>query len=503
MTKPLLFLILMLFSIAPKVNSQSVSTQVNTPAASPTMDIYLWFDTEDYLLPASDDAALRLATMLSNEGIKSTFKVVGEKARTLEKRGRQDVIDALKKHEIGYHSNWHSVHPTPAQYLSALGWEEGIDEFVRREESGVKDLERIFGQHPSCYGQPGSSWGPQSFGALQQMKIPVYLDAGSHLNLNDQPLWYGGILTIFHLQHTLRAELGGKKDLQEAKKVFLAAKQKVLSQGGGAVHIYYHPCEWVHEEFWDGVNFSNGENPGREEWKLPRQKTPQQTEVAFETFHNYLKWIKQQTNVRFLTARDGLALYEDKSLKHSFTHQELDEIARSISDSITFQVRNQFSLSAAEIFTLLNSRIATYTADSKVNQSFTLPTPVFGPSEQALIGEGLPETTWSQWQRTATDVADYIQKHKRIPSTVWLGSQGISPEAYLATIAGLIPALTKGNLPQVIQIKPARLSSTQYIAQDSEQLWGWLFPKGWHAPALMELAKLQAWTIKPAIRSVK
>src|SRR5829696_6995862 len=89
-----------------------------TPAAKPAPKVYviLWFDTEDYILPASDDAAMWVAEFLTKQGIKATFKVVGEKARTLEKRKRSDVIAALKKHEIGYHSNWHSVQPTPAMY---------------------------------------------------------------------------------------------------------------------------------------------------------------------------------------------------------------------------------------------------------------------------------------------------------------------------------------------------------------------------------------------------
>jgi hypothetical protein len=133
-------------------------------AAEPAAKVYvvLWFDTEDYLLPADDDAALHLANFLTDEGVKATFKVVGEKARTLEKRKRNDVIDALKKHEIGYHSNFHSVQPTPALYLSTLGWDEGVAEFDRREGPGRGDVERIFGAAPTCYGQPGSSWGPQS-----------------------------------------------------------------------------------------------------------------------------------------------------------------------------------------------------------------------------------------------------------------------------------------------------------------------------------------------------
>ncbi|MDO1449413.1 hypothetical protein Q0590_24270 [Rhodocytophaga aerolata] len=508
MRKPLLAIAFLLLSSLVKTMGQPAQLPVPSSGstsvkASPTMDIYLWFDTEDYLLPASDDAALRLADMLTKEGVRATFKVVGEKARTLERRGRQDVIDALKKHEIGYHSNWHSVHPTPAQYLSALGWEEGVTEFVRREEPGAKDVARIFNQQPSCYGQPGSSWGPQSFAAMRRMNIPVYMDFGNHINLFDQPLWYGGVLTIFHLGHTLRMELGGKNELEKAKKDFMAAKAQILAQGGGAVHIYYHPCEWVHQEFWDGVNFNKGENPPREDWKLPPQKSAKETELAFETFHAYLKWMKKQEQIRFVTARDALTIYADQALKHTFTIPEVEALAKAVTDSIHFQVGEGWAVSPAEIFSLLNNRIAAPLNPDKTNQAFILPDTLYGPTEPGPILESPYTTSVNQLQRTAVDVASYLQQHKRIPATIWLGSKGVSPEVYLSTIARLIPLLGNSKPPQTIECKPAKLTTTQYIAQDSEQLWGWLFPTGWHSPALMELAKLQAWTIKPAIRSGK
>jgi hypothetical protein len=63
--------------------------------------VVLWFDTEDYIFPQSDDAAKRLATFLTEQGTQATFKVVGEKVRTLERRHRTDVIAALQKHAIG------------------------------------------------------------------------------------------------------------------------------------------------------------------------------------------------------------------------------------------------------------------------------------------------------------------------------------------------------------------------------------------------------------------
>src|SRR6266436_2906909 len=89
--------------------------------------IVLWFDTEDYIEPAADDAALRIANDLAGMGVRATFKVVGEKARVLESRGRKDVVHALAAHNIGYHSNFHSIQPVPAVYLRRLGFIEGAD----------------------------------------------------------------------------------------------------------------------------------------------------------------------------------------------------------------------------------------------------------------------------------------------------------------------------------------------------------------------------------------
>src|SRR5690349_3906285 len=129
--------------------------------------------------------------MLTQRGIRATFKVVGEKARTLERRGRTDVIAALKKHDIGYHSNLHSVHPTPTEYLAECGWLDGVAEFVRREGRGAADVRRIFGIPTlACYGQPGSSWGPQAIGGLKEIGVaphgvPCYVDEGTKVGLNE------------------------------------------------------------------------------------------------------------------------------------------------------------------------------------------------------------------------------------------------------------------------------------------------------------------------------
>jgi hypothetical protein len=58
--------------------------------------------------------------------------------------------------------------------------------------------------------------------------------------------------------------------------------------------------------------------------------------------------------------------------------------------------------------------------------------------------------------------------------------------------------------PDSITLKPAKLAAAKYVSDDRPGLWGWvIFPPGFRAPAMMDLAKRQAWTIKPALLSAE
>ena len=466
---------------------------------APKVYVILWFDTEDYILPASDNATLRLARWLIQQGIRAVFKIVGERALSFERRGRDDVIEALKKHEIGFHARWHSVHPTPAMYLSNLDWDEGVAEFDRREKPGYDDVARIFGVKPSCYGQPGSSWGPQSYGAMKKWGMGVYLDAGNHVNLDNRPCYYGGILNLYKLEHTLRADLVSPEKLKDAEDRFVRSRKKLLAEGGGVVSIFYHPCEFVHKQFWDGVNFLHGANPPREAWKKPPMKTEEETRTAFEIFERYVTFIKEQPDVVFITATEAAKLYQDRALGREFTPAELKQIAGNVTSEVTFQRRGDHALAASDVFALLNQHFLDLA--SAKPQAVMLKGTLVGPTRPGPVLKNAIETDWSQLTRTAADVQDFLAKQGRIPSTVWLGSVGVTPEAYLVAIARECTRLADEKPPvHKVEIAPARLAVTNHVAADDPKLWGWvILPPGFRAPAMMELAKLQAWTLKPAM----
>src|ERR1051325_1682443 len=206
----------------------------------PPINILFWFDTEDYLLPADDDAAKRIAEMFTQRNIRATFKVVGEKARVLEKRGRTDVIDALRMHEIGFHANYHSVHPAPTEYLADCGLLDGISEFIRREGRGAADVRRIFHVDSlACYGQPGSSWASQAIAALPDIGVTshgfsCYVDSGSHVGMNGKPFWFAGALMVYNMRpNETRMELHKPDAVEPAKKTVSQIADRLRGEGGG------------------------------------------------------------------------------------------------------------------------------------------------------------------------------------------------------------------------------------------------------------------------------
>lgn len=464
--------------------------------------ILIWFDTEDYILPPSDDAAKRLADFLTAEGVPATFKVVGEKARTLERRGRTDVIASLRHHDIGYHANTHSQHPTPAEYESTLDWETGVQEFSRRERPGFEDVRRIFGKTPCCYGQPGSSWAPQSFAALRSWPIRLYLDEGSQVGLDGKPFWYGGLLNIFNTAEGEKLRPNENWDnLEQSKATFREFYARMSAQpGGGMISLYFHPCEFIHQWFWD-LNFAHGANPPREEWKQPPQKSPAQQKQTFGYFEGLVRYMKEFPNVRFVTGSQALALYPDKARNREFSPGDLAAIAQGVTSKVSFQQHGDYAISASEIFELLTSYVAASLVKSSDAGTVRLSQPADGPSSASPALEKPVTVSWKQFSSTVLDVRDFLAINHRVPEEVWLGSTPVPPEDFLVALAEVSTRLSSAQMPpQTVTIAPAQFAAAEHVAKDSVELWNWpIFPEGFHSQHLMDLARLQAWTLKPAI----
>ncbi|MHB0879143.1 MAG: hypothetical protein ACYC5O_24150, partial [Anaerolineae bacterium] len=227
------------------------------------MYVTLMFDVEDLVDPRSDDTTLRLIDIFTEAGAPGTFMVVGEKARLWEQRGRQDLFRALLPHDVGLHTNRHSIHPTVAEYLEGKGWDDGIAEVVAREQPGVNSHLRLFGRMPSCWGRGGSTWGPQVAPALRQMRVPAMAYSWTHTeNERHDAHFFCNTLSYYRF-------VGGFDDVFADDARFAAAWEQTLGEigdlaarGVDCVELFVSPPAMVRaKRFWDYLNFNRGINP--------------------------------------------------------------------------------------------------------------------------------------------------------------------------------------------------------------------------------------------------
>jgi hypothetical protein len=428
--------------------------------------VVLWFDTEDYVDPLADDAARRIANDLPHLGVHATFKIVGEKARVLQKRGRTDVIEALSRHSIGYHSDWHSIQPVPALALQHLGWLEGADEFERRQRSGFEDVGRIFGITPVCYGQPGSSWAPQSNLALRRMGIHVYLDEGDQVGVNDQPIWYDGLLYVLNMgPYQIRADLDQKEPIADTFRDFDAAVRRLSESGGGLISTVYHPTELVHTEFWDAVNFADGATRERDRWEQPKRRTSEEAERCYQVLRKYVEHAKNTPGVRFVTANELLHIYSTPIPPTV----DIATLARHFKQGITFLATDKGDLSAADVLLQLLELPSEYVDGPTFRGSTTysdsqIPGPLFNSSVE--------------------DVKSDIRTNRRLPSEVFVGSQTLSLDDFAATLANHTLS------PGAVRVVHGKLAFERYFSTDAAKSFKWpIHPKGF-APA--ELLRVSA-----------
>ncbi len=463
--------------------------------------VILWFDTEDYVLPQSDDSAKRIAEFLTSQGVHATFKVVGEKARTLERRHRNDVIAALNKHTIAYHSNYHSWRVSPAEFEQFLDWHDGVEEFIRREQPGIDSIRRIFGRMPTAYGQPGYSWCPEAQPALRKMGIHVYLDDGDQVGLDGKPYWYGGILNIYDMKYIDDFRPNDDwTNVEQVKANFGKAYAALHQSGGGLISIYFHPCEFIHKEFWDAVNFSHGAEPPRSEWKLPPMKSPEEQARSFAFLEKFVEYMKTFP-VRFVTAPQTLKLYPDAAQTRPFSKHDLAEIARNVQPAVSFQVYRDYDLSASEVLWLLNTYVSRVIQNAP-SQFIELDGTPLGPSNDDTNAPmaGPVQVPWYQFRWAVQDVESALQTNRQVPTVVWIGDEPYPPASYLVALAHVAGGLLEGRQPpKNVTLSPAHLDTTKYVAKNTHDTWDWpIFRPGFNGKHLLDLAKLQTWTLKPA-----
>ncbi len=279
-------------------------------------DVIISFDSEDYLTPEAADAEKWWAEELHKRGLRGCFQLVGEMIRSLQAAGRQDVIDAIAKHEIDCHTDFHSKPPTHPEAVQDMSLSKGIEYVLKTEAPCLSTLATTFGQWPTSYCSPGDSWTPATLLAMCRMGLRVFCNDKLH-GFQRTPYWYCGLLvTSYDLDFQYCYE-------NHEDGAFEAKFQKLVDEtpDDGVIVLFTHPTRLVTTQFWDQV-FKDGARTPRDQWHGAPLRTDKEIAQIKSHCQGYLDYLVSRDDLRFI---DFATLYNERASKRRDLYQLLIE----------------------------------------------------------------------------------------------------------------------------------------------------------------------------------
>lgn len=228
--------------------------------------------------------ALRLILeMLDKYELKAIFFITGLMA---EKLGDfPSIVELLRRHEIGFHSSGHSIHPLIAEYADVESYDQAYSISLEREtahinpltgrverEGGIYFLQDLFEpKRIRTYRAPGMSWTPPHLEALAKLGIEFDFSSGI---TTSEPAHYKGV-TFYPYTFTQEWE-GSSYDYQCLLSAVLRRRVAIFD---------LHPTLYVNQRIWDSIYYSG--NPP--ELLRARERPPEEARLLFNKFELFLK----------------------------------------------------------------------------------------------------------------------------------------------------------------------------------------------------------------------
>jgi len=271
------------------------------------------FDIEDFINQNAIFALQRILEMLQKYELKAIFFITGHMAEKISDYPK--IIEALKNHEIGYHSSSHSVHPTIPEYTDIKSYEKAYKIAIEREtshinpltgemegEGGIYILQDVFQpQKIKAFRAPGMCWTPPLLEALNS--LGVRYDFSSNLTLSE-PVSYKGI--TFYPFTTTQQWNGTTYDYERIFNSILRYKVTIFD---------LHPTLLVNQIEWDSIYYKG--NP-KTLTTVP-QRPAKEIERIFQKLELLMKRIKAlqkakiiDTNITLNTSDKKLTMTKEK-----------------------------------------------------------------------------------------------------------------------------------------------------------------------------------------------
>lgn len=457
------------------------------------------FDVEDYTSPAMagmDDIPKWLAEIMTEEGVTGSFFVIGEKARMMEKRGRGDVIEAMARHDIGSHTNFGSIHPTVTEILEHAGWEEGLRHMLENEGAGMDELERIFGQRPANLARHGGSYGPQLVAALGDLNAGYVYSPISLPGHN--AVWFCNTLN-FHGEgdYGFFDDTYYRDDLFDPLLEALDSLIPATIQDIDVVAFFgCHPSKVRSVQFWD-FNYYYGANPGPEQWRTPELRPLESMETARKNFRRLVRYLRDRDDIELTTYRELADRFSDQ--RDSISREDLLNVAVRILDEKKVVIDDHYS--PAEIFAALAESVVLFKRDGSLPEQLKIRRP-YGPHE---MPPGIPEIQLLNTGDVfllAEEAIPVMEETNQLPPFLVREGKRIGTGSLLGLFSTLYLRINDQELPdqmEVVPVEPYPSVNEDQIIREVASCKSWpVHREDLDMDHLVEMTRLQLWTLKPA-----
>ena len=478
------------------------------------MQMIFSFDTEDYVDPISNDALLALAQIHSRHGVPAVFGLVGEKARFIHYCGRDDVVAALKDHEVGYHSDHHFILPNPRYnpchmpaWVNEMDWDTAMDRLLAEESRGVADIGDIFGERPVTQLRNYGDWTPQVMAAHARLGLGVHAYGPVFHTTDPTPIWYCNQLQIANPRLMYENYLHDF-DLTPQDKLdrHIADVQKHLDEGTPRLGWVNHPTRFIADTWWEQPNWwGDCDDPPRSEWRFPERFDAAMTQELLWIADELVGWVAKHEDIEFRTFRDFHEEY--KPTRVWVSEEDTRELAALVGDRPAMVTYAGETYSPAELFGVFAHSLGAQEGDEhdKADEVHPLRR-ILGPTEEPAespAGVASREAILV----AATDAEYFIRDHARVPAKITVGGAGVGPGPFLAAMARAI----RDQDAKRIEIPAAQNLPEEYAPGHYEAIETQGFPMGYiqfqerreelDFSAIRQHAKWQYWTFKVATKT--
>ena len=461
----------------------------------------LCFDVEDVYYPPEyhiDDIPGWMAEIMTDCGIRGTFNVMGEKARSLRERRRWDVIEQMAKHSVASHGQG-NIHPLIPEILQDKGWDEGVEAMRRYEGSVTQEHLETFDREPVGLSKHNLYFGPQHVAVAGERGIP-YMYNVVRIQEYDQPTWYAGTLTVFMDMAIGLDTIYSRDEIFEdrLRKIDQFLRDRI-GRGSEYVTIFSgHPVRMMTRGWQEGHCLASGmtRTPQEIGW-LYGVKSKEEEARAKANFRRFMEYLRDHPDVEVVGIEEAARLFSTQppSIRRDVLtlYAEAFERVRKPIFHSTF--------SPAELVCGFAESLI-YAEEHGDLPSEVQRRDVLGPKSRPTVGIERDTVTHEQVIMLCRQVVEHVSEEGSLPANLHLAGArvGIGQFALVAARSYLAQARYEKYEKLRVQMTPRYPDAAFEVDAWIRRAIGehWAMPLDFTCDRMAEHARLQTWTMKPA-----